>query len=502
MFKNFFRNILPRRFLPVLMLLLQAALLVHALLTGNPISQAADLILELVGIGFCVAIAAGERKNAFKIGWIIMILLAPLFGICVYLMFNHQPTTGRFRRAEEKSCREVAPLRQLPGTETPEPGAQSAYLAGQGFPLYGSTGTQFYPLGEDFFSAALEAIESARHYIFLEFFIIQEGKMWDTLLEALVKKAKQGVRVRVLYDDVGCFFLLPDNYPKKLRALGLECATFNPFVPFLTTRQNNRDHRKILSVDGRVAFTGGVNLADEYINHIHPFGHWKDTALRLEGPGAWGLTVMFLQMWHLATGSTEDAGCFYPGEDLPRPAGGTRVQPYCDSPLDKEPLGEQTYLQIIQDARRYLYITTPYLIIDEAMVWALTQAAKRGVEVKLVTPHRWDKRLVHITTRSYYRELLQGGVQIFEYTPGFIHSKVFVSDDRVATVGTVNLDYRSLYLHFECGVCLYGGPTVEDIRRDTEKTLAQSQPITPENFRPSFPARILQALIRLFAPLM
>lgn len=507
MLKRFFRQILPRRFLPVLMLLLQAALLVHTVLTGSRISQIAELVLGIGSLGMSVSVAASDEKSAFKIGWILLILLVPLFGITVYLMFHTQPTTWVFNKKVRQSCQEVEPAYSLPLLEeAPQPShhiPQARYLENRGFPLYGRTDSRFLPLGETAFEEMLEAMEQAERYIFLEFFIIEEGKMWNAILEVLRRKAAQGVTVRLIYDDLGCFFLLPANYPSSLEKMGIQCAPFNPFRPFLTAKQNNRDHRKILSVDGKVAFTGGINLADEYINAVVKFGHWKDTAVRLEGHGAWGLTAMFLQAWRLCTGTKEDPADFYPWETVPCPIGGRGlVQPWCDSPMDRENVAESLYRHIIQTAQRYVYIATPYLIIDEPMVSALVLAAKSGVDVRIVTPHHWDKRLVHVTTRSYYRELIRGGVKIYEYTPGFIHSKTFVSDDAVAVVGTANLDFRSLYLHFECGTCLYDTPVVDQLKEDMDRLFDQCQLITPADCKANLPTRIMQDVMRLFAPLM
>lgn len=504
MYKRFFKQILPRRFLPVAMLLVQVFVLLYTLLSGSVLSQITTAVMVTAGIAMSISIAASSQKSAFKVGWILLILLMPLFGVTVYIMFNYQRATRSFAKAVERSCRKVEEAYRLPCREQEVPqGGLARYLDSRGFPAYGNTHSQFFSLGEDAFAAMLEAMEQAERYIFLEFFIIEEGRMWERILQVLKRKAAQGVQVRLIYDDLGCFFLLRPDYPRLLKQYGIQCAAFNPFRPMLTAKQNNRDHRKILSVDGKVAFTGGINLADEYINEIDKFGHWKDTAVRLEGHGAWGLTAMFLQSWYLCVGSEEDPTAFYPWHHTPCGASGNGlVQPYCDSPMDRENVGEAVYLQIIHAARKYLYISTPYLIIDDTMVSALILAAKRGVDVRIITPHRWDKRLVHITTRSYYRELLQGGVKIFEYTPGFIHSKVFASDDRVATVGTVNLDFRSLYLHFECGVCLYETHSVTQIKQDTDKLFAMCQPITPEDCRGNFLLRVVQDVMRLFAPLL
>lgn len=251
--------------------------------------------------------------------------------------------------------------------------------------------------------------------------------------------------VRLIYDDMGCFLTLPKDYPAQLKSFGIECTIFNPFRPLLTVKQNNRDHRKIAVIDGKVAFTGGINLADEYINAIEKHGHWKDASVMVKGKAAWSFTLIFLQMWETCTHIDEDYKKFYPWKDqeCPITAHGF-VQPYADSPMDTENVGEHVYLQILNNAKNYVYINTPYLIVDDSMVSALCLAAKSGVDVRIVTPHRWDKWLVHMTTRSYYRTLIEAGVKIYEYTNGFIHSKTFVSDDHIATVGTTNLDFRSL----------------------------------------------------------
>jgi len=337
----------------------------------------------------------------------------------------------------------------------------------------------------------------------MEYFIVGLGIMWDTILEVLKEKAAQGVEVRFIYDDMGCLFRLPIDYQRTLEGYGIKCAVFNRFRPVLSTLQNNRDHRKIAVIDGKVAFTGGINLADEYINVVERFGHWKDAAIMVKGAAAWSLTMIFLQMWSLTANTVEDCSKYRPWQDQPCPVPSEGyVQPYADSPIDNEHVGEHVYIRIINNAKQYLYITTPYLIVDDAMLSALALAAKSGVDVRVVTPHRWDKQFVHITTRSYYRELIMAGVKVYEYSRGFIHSKTFVSDDKVATVGTTNLDFRSLYLHFECGVWLYNSPSVLAIKNDFMQTLADSQEITLEDCRSNALLRLAQEVLRIFAPLM
>jgi cardiolipin synthase len=369
--------------------------------------------------------------------------------------------------------------------------------------VYVHTQTDYFPSGEAFFERALRELEKAEHYVFLEFFILRQGVMFDPIIEILERKARQGVDVRLIYDDLGCFMSLPPDYRRQLQRRGIKCIVFNPFTPLLSSLQNNRDHRKILSIDGKVAFTGGINLADEYINAYERFGHWKDAAIMLEGEAAWSLTLIFLQMWNLEQKQKDDYRAFYPWKDKPcEISSDGYVQPYADSPIDEENVGENVYIQIINNAKNYVYINTPYLVVDENLTSALTLAAKSGVDVRIITPYRWDKKLVHMTTRSYYHQLVSAGVKVYEYSSGFNHSKTFVSDDKVATVGTTNLDFRSLYLHFECGVWLYKNQAVQKIKEDFLKTIPISHQITRENCAGNAFLRVVQDILRLFAPLM
>ncbi len=325
--------------------------------------------------------------------------------------------------------------------------------------------------------------------------------MWGDMLEILKEKAAQGVDVRMIYDDLGCVLTLPHHYDQKLEQMGVKCCVFNPFKPVLSSHFNHRDHRKILVVDGQIAFTGGINLADEYINAYPKYGHWKDTAIQLEGSAAWNMTVMFLTMWDFLRGMDEDVGDFYP--QFPALQSTDVVQPFSDSPLDQEPVSETVYLHLINRADRYLYINTPYLVIDNETTTALTAAAKRGVDVRIITPHIPDKWFVHAVTRANYELLAQAGVKIFEYTPGFDHAKTIVAYDLWGVVGTINMDFRSLYLHFECGVLLYGGDTVLSIKNDFLQTLRRCQKISLEDCRSAkWYQKLTRALLRMFAPLM
>lgn len=362
-------------------------------------------------------------------------------------------------------------------------------------------GTTYFSSGEAMYEQLIPVLQQAEHFIFLEYFIIQEGKFWNSILDVLTQKAQNGVDVRLIYDDMGCFLLLPPDYQKTLSERGIRCVVFNKFRPVLSTLQNNRDHRKIAVIDGKWAFTGGVNLADEYINTYQKHGHWKDAAVMVTGTAVNSYTLMFLEMWQTLTNEAEDFAPFMQPETFSEQKSGVMI-PYCDSPIDDEDVGERVYMNLINGAQRYIYIQTPYLIIDDVMLAALVRAAKNGVDVRIITPHVPDKWYVHMTTRSYYPELLAAGVKVYEYTPGFIHSKVLVADDCLATVGTINLDCRSLYLHFECGAWLYGSAAVKHIREDFTKTLAICRQITAADCKTKLHTRLVQRLFRLFAPLM
>lgn len=509
--QRWLRSLFRRRMLTILLLLVQVWFLIQLVTDGSQLSQRFSHLLTVISIAAVLYIVSRKDKGAYKTAWSILILSVPLFGGFLYLLSTVQASKWRFSKdvqyTQEKakaqydrfgSCCETA-IQQLP-----EHRAQIRYLEHfSGFPIYADTETYYLTPGEKKLEAMLTELERAERYIFMEYFIVQEGVMWDSILGILKRKAAQGVTVRLLYDDMGCFLTLPKDYPKQLKKYGIECAVFNPFRPILTVKQNNRDHRKITVIDGKVAFTGGINLADEYINAIEKHGHWKDAAIMLKGRAAWSFTLMFLQMWELCTHADEAYERFAPRqEDACAIRAKGYVQPYADSPMDEENVGEHVYLQIINGAKEYVYINTPYLIVDDSVLSALCLAAKSGVDVRIVTPHRWDKWLVHMTTRSYYRELVKAGVKIYEYTNGFIHAKTFVSDDQIATVGTTNLDFRSLYLHYECGTVLYQSHSVMEIKEDFLQTLAICQQVTEKDCKANLILRLLQDVLRLFAPLM
>ncbi|WP_294549956.1 cardiolipin synthase [uncultured Pseudoflavonifractor sp.] len=471
------------------------------------------LFCVVVSILVVLWIVNARTDPGYKIAWIVPILLAPVFGGLVYLLSGGNQLSARMRRKMEGMDRRLTEvlsgdckadiLEEKYGADAVN---QARYLERFAHcPLYTNTEAKYYPLGDDVFADMLEALRGAERYIFLEYFIIGRGLFWNSILEILEEKARAGVDVRVIYDDVGCLYTLPKNYPRELERKGIRCQVFNRFIPVLSVRLNNRDHRKFCIVDGHTAFTGGINLADEYINRRQRYGHWKDSAIRVSGEGAWSMTVMFLTMWEYICGGEEDYNSYRPAALPPVPAERNPgyVQPYTDSPLDGEPVGETVYLNLISKARRYVYITTPYLIVSDSVNTALCNAAKSGVDVRIMTPHIPDKKIIFEVTRAHYEPLLEAGVRIYEYTPGFVHGKNFAVDDCYATVGSINMDYRSMFLHFEDGVWLCGAPAVLDVKKDFLDTLPVCQEITLARCRErSVLRRLLRAVLRVFAPLM
>lgn len=466
-----------------------------------------SVILSVVVVLWVIS---SNSNGGFKIAWIVLIMAFPVFGGVIYLLSRGNRFTPGMRRglqdmakAMDRTFKADYKADEVERQSGVTAGNQARYLERYAHcAAYGDTRCTYYPLGDDCFQPVLGALRSAERYIFIEYFIIAPGSFWGSVLEILKEKAAAGLDVRVIYDDMGCVYTLPNHYHKELEAMGIQCVAFNRFIPVVSTLMNNRDHRKICCVDGKVAFTGGINLADEYINQKLRFGHWKDNAIRMEGSAAWSLAVMFLTMWDFITNRREDLETFRPG-DVPVFPGSGWIQPYTDCPWDGEPVGETVYLNLINKAKRYVYIMTPYLIIDEAMNTALVAAAKAGVDVRLITPHIPDKKIIFQVTRAHYEPLIRGGVKIYEYTPGFVHAKSFVVDDRYATVGSVNLDYRSLFLHFENGALLVDSPAVRDVKADFLKTFEQCQSYTLADCqRVRLPTRLLRSLLRIFAPLL
>lgn len=454
-----------------------------------------------------------QRINpSYKLIWTIVILTFPIIGIILYFGMGKSRIARRFCHEYERVLRMQGSIleekkedRRALRRSSKMASNQSVYLRDYAdSPVYQNTITEYYPVGEDWFEKYLEELKKAEHYIFMEYFIIADGYMWDTIREILEKKAAEGVDIRLIYDDFGCITTMPPKFYKDLQAQGIKCAAFNTVRPLLNIVLNNRDHRKITVIDGHTAFTGGINLADEYINQKERFGHWKDSGVYLHGEAVWNFTVMFLRMWSVITRMDCDFETFRPHKyHLETFEKDGFVQPYGDIPMDDETVGEHVYLNIISQAKDYLYIFTPYLIVDNETMKALCLSAKRGVDVRIMTPGIPDKKMVFLLTQSYYEELLDAGVRIYQYSPGFLHSKSFVSDDKIAVVGTINLDYRSLYLHFECGVWMYQTRSVDQVKQDFLDTLEVSREITLEFCRNrNIAVRAAQSILRLIAPLL
>lgn len=498
-----------RLFLFGLALVLQVSWLLYTAYSLSNYYKVINVLLTVLSILAVIYIINSRYNPAMKLAWIVPILIFPLLGGVLFLISGGKAPKRKLARAMANEHQRLRPTLpdcrdtiQAIGDANLE--GQCRYLARQDFPVYTGTRSEYFPLGEDGFQALVQDLEQAEHFIFLEYFIIHPGIMWDTILDILLRKAAQGVDVRLIYDDVGSVSTLPFGYAKKLEAQGIQAIAFNPFIPVYSTVMNNRDHRKITVIDGNVAYTGGSNFADEYINAVERFGHWKDNMVRLEGDGVWGMTLLFLETWNALRPTDTDVDAFRPTRST---EGDGFVVPYGDTPLDNEYLGESVYLNMINGAKDYVYIMTPYLVIDQDLQTAMTLAAKRGVDVRILTPGIPDKKMVFDLTRSHYPELLDAGVRIYEYTPGFLHSKVFVCDDEAAVVGTINTDYRSLYLHFENACLFLKSRVVAQAKADFLDTQSKSKRITSADVERGKRSggllhSIYYAILRLFAPLL
>ena len=461
------------------------------------------VIFSLVAVLYVV----GNRTNpAYKLGWAILILSFPILGGVFYLLFGTSNISWGIKKNlmkqnnfsyedsfTEENQEEIKKLdeniyRQL------------SYLVKSGFPVYKCSEAQYFPLGEDKFRVLLEELKKSERYIFMEYFIISKGKMWDSVLGILKEKVREGVEVRIIYDDCGCT-QIPFDYDEQLRKMGIKCRVFNPLRPSLSITMNNRDHRKIVVIDGKVGFTGGINIADEYINEINLHGHWKDCAVMIKGQAVKTFVQLFLQMWNLIKPEDEKVCDYYGDYEITDNYDGY-VVPYGVEPYNKS-IGEDIYLNMINKAKNEILIYTPYLIITNELTQALILSAGSGVDITIVTPGTADKWYVHTQTRSNYLQLIEAGVKIYEYTPGFIHGKVVICDGEFASVGTINFDYRSLYLHFECGTLFYRVGIISDMKRDFSETVEKSHLISKEECENiPFRTRIVRAVLRIFSPLM
>ena len=476
-------------------------------------SQIAPIIwvtlVFFISVATVIAIVNRSMSPESKVTWLI-VTFVPVFGPLLYLMFGER----RLSKKELKQLQELNSIAfhenngrqlhlQLQETDKSAYGIINALLhMDSNAEVYDQTDSQFFASGEEMWQQMLEDLKRAEKFIFLEYYIVEEGLMWDSILEILEEKAAQGVEVKMLYDDIGCMVTLPGDYTVYLRSKGIDAHKFNKVIPRMTVAYNNRDHRKILVIDGQISYTGGINLADEYINHIERFGHWKDSGIRIDGPATQAFTRLFLMNWYINRGEISDFDQYHL-ENQTRFGSGLCI-PYGSGPkpIYKTKVGKIVYQNLINQAEDFVYITTPYLIIDYDLTEDIKNAAMRGVDVRIVTPHIPDKKLIQLVTRGAYPDLLSAGVRIFEYTPGFIHSKQMIVDDRFAAVGTINLDYRSLVHHYENAVLLYKTESIADIRKDFEEIFEQSQEIFSDTINLTWYQMMIKEVTQLFAPML
>ncbi len=511
--RKLIRFIFSRKMLIIIILFVQVLALISAILRLSGHFTWVYAAFTILSVIVVYVILTKNTNPAYKIAWIVPTLLLPIFGGIVYLICSTQTSTQKFKKITVKRVNDTRKYFKQNKGVIDELSHENVYVYRLaeymknkcGFPIYKNTAVRYIESGEKMFEILKNELRNARHFIFMEYFIISNGRIWGEILEILKQKAAEGLDVRILYDGMGSQLILPDNYHKQLEKVNIKCRIFNPFKPFLSSSQNNRDHRKITVIDGHTAFNGGINLSDEYANYINRFGHWKDTALMLHGEAVWNFTIMFLQMWDTKIESVADDYNVFRPEIYHRNAFRTDgfIMPYGDVPTDGENVGKLVYMDIINKAKNYIYITTPYLIIDSEMMTALGFAANSGIDIKIIVPGIPDKWYVHCIAQSYYKDLINIGVKIYEYTPGFIHSKSFVSDDNTAVVGTINLDYRSLFLHFECATFMYDSKCVFDVKEDFLLTLKKCRRVDEQYLKKISPLkRLVNGFLKILGPLL
>ncbi len=507
--KGLWGLVFSRLGLIVLLLMVQLALIFGFFIHFRDYSQYYYIVNTVLSVKVFFDVINSEIDPTAKITWMVVVAVMPVFGAVLYWYIKNDLGFNALKFHLTRILKSTADIIDQDkdtftelAAENVESALLSKYISSSGcYPVYKDTAVTYFPTGEDKFRRMLSELEKAEKFIFLEYFIIDEGIMWGKILEILARKAQQGVEVMVIYDGSNEFTTLPRDYSTRLTKLGIKCKVFAPATPFVSTHYNYRDHRKILVIDGHTAFTGGVNLADEYINAYEKYGHWKDAAIMLKGPAAKSFSLMFLQMWNI-TGKQEDYAGYIDTPPAAEKASGYII-PFGDHPVDNEKVGKQVYMDIINRANRYVYIMSPYLILDGDLENALKFAAARGVDVRIILPGIPDKKAPYALAKTHYHSLIASGVKIYEYIPGFVHSKVFVCDDIKAVVGTINLDYRSLYHHFECAAYMFGCDCIRDILQDFTDTQAKCRQVTAQTIRKEkLTTKISGRLLKIVAPLM
>jgi len=510
-FMKLFKLLLTRLNITIYLLLVQIAfflaLTIFIFIRFPIFSILGSLLSGVVFLG----LVKKDKPAAFKLTWVIVVLTFLPVGGLLYLAFGDKRPTRKIAKYmdEHALISKYLDLDEAPNEVKSENCGRMSSLFqyirnASSYHAYKNTDINYYTFGEHMFEDLLKDLDKAEKFIFLEYFIIKKSSMWAQILEILIEKVNAGVDVRLIVDDFGSMKLFTNRYISQLRAQEIKIVRFNPLRPKLLMFMNNRDHRKITVIDGHTAYNGGTNISDEYINITQHFGIWKDTGVRLYGDAVWSFTLMFIEMWDLFCQKDERINDYesYRFHGFSNTKADGITLPYGDSPLDSEQLGENVYIDMLSQSRDYVYIFTPYLIISENMIYALRMAVKRGVDVRIVTPGIPDKKLVFRLTRSYYRFLLETGVKIYEYTPGFMHAKSFVCDDKLAVVGTINLDYRSLYLHFECATLIYDAKVINEIKEDAIGTIKVSREVKVRKTKMSLLGRFVDSILHLFAPLM
>lgn len=499
-----------RFFLGAVIIFIEFALLIALFVWVSDIIWPLEVLAWIFYVVTMLYILNRDEIPEMKLPWLIIMMLLPIVSAFVFFLLSSNNSSKKDYLRFAKSAKRIQPfmkqtenIEKLKALDTDAYGQARYLYSSAKMPVFDKSKATYYALGEEFFEDFLVELKKARNYIFLEYFIVQEGIMWDAILDVLKSKVKQGVDIYMLYDDLGCIATLPENYYKDLQRFGIHCVPCNKFKPILSHIHNNRDHRKITVIDGKVGFTGGINLADEYINAYKKHGHWKDTAVKIEGEAVKSLAALFISLWNMQDVKPIDCEKYLQtirGGDC----GDGYVIPFGDSPspIDTEDIGKTVYMNMINCARKYLYITTPYLICDRELINAICNCALRGVDVRIITPHIPDKKTVFMMTRSNYKKLINAGVKVYEYTPGFIHAKSFVCDDKFAVCGTINLDYRSLVHHFECGAWMYNTECIDDMKQDFLSTVEVSQQITKNQAHFSFFERLVAEMLKVFSPLL